>query len=99
MCCVTRLGKVATEALAIRITVLVLTLIGNSASRVNTILIEEQQRTEEGSSSRKTKLRDRYRCDYHILLMRFGADAREFEGWLGLLEDDPRYSKIPAPLG
>jgi hypothetical protein len=33
------LGKVATEALAIRITVLVLTLIGNSASRVNTILI------------------------------------------------------------
>jgi hypothetical protein len=50
----TRLGKVATEALAIRITVLLLTLIGNSASRVNTILIEEQQRTEEGSSSRKT---------------------------------------------
>jgi len=54
MCGATRLGKVATEALAIRITVLLLTLIGNSASRVNTILIEEQQRTEEGSSSRKT---------------------------------------------
>ncbi|CAJ0827270.1 6355_t:CDS:10, partial [Entrophospora sp. SA101] len=47
----------------------------------------------------ETKLRDRHRCDYHIPIIRFGADAREFEGWLGLLEVDPRYSKIPAPLG
>ncbi|CAH1760861.1 6162_t:CDS:10, partial [Entrophospora sp. SA101] len=76
--------SIATEALAIRI---------------GTGPYPYWQQERKKAAAVETKLRDRHRCDYHIPIIRFGADAREFEGWLGLLEVDPRYSKIPAPLG
>ncbi|CAJ0755108.1 3626_t:CDS:2, partial [Entrophospora sp. SA101] len=68
--------SIATEALAIRI---------------GTGPYPYWQQERKKAAAVETKLRDRHRCDYHIPIIRFGADAREFEGWLGLLEVDPRY--------